>query len=524
MTKHLLSLVAEKNVIRTALLKMEKGTIALESVKSFFASESIVNQLYISTPLSSKIALQIATALDSHDVLYRTLSLPISNQQKALAALPFQLEAILPFPTEEAVVAASFKPIGKEAFTVSLFAAQASALEAHLSWTQSLQIDPDIITCTPNALHRLAKWLFPQETTFSLFHFGETKSCCVIAINDELALTQTLHFGHADFLQALAKDFPEKSLDEIEALAQNPDTLISSGGDLIHFNQTKERIKKEIERLFVYLQSKNALIENAEWILLGDQYSSFPCSAFWATPSAKSLLNAQILTSDLQRYALTIGIALDAISQDAHSVQFRRDKWISPRSVEKRKKNAFRYLALCAGASIVMGLGGQALLNKKENLLVQQLTSHLPPSLSKAPIHSPEEIEHTLWQWESSLGTQKLPFPFLPTVPSVSDILAWLSSHPCLSTPEGGKKEGIEIKNIRYQLYKHPKLGEPGGLYAAKVDLEFTAATPRLAREFHDALLKGDLIVNGKKEIKWNSQQNTYWASFELNPLKKGHR
>ncbi len=511
-------------MIRTALLKMEKGTIRLECVKSFFASESIVKQLYISAPLSSEVALHIATALDSHDVLFRTLSLPISNRQKALAALPFQLEALLPFPAEEAVVATSFKPIGKEAFAVSLFAAQGSALEAHLNWAQSLQIDPDTVSCTPNALYRLAKWLFPQETTFSLFHFGESKSCCVIAINDEIALTQTLHFGHVDFLHALAKDFPEKSGEEIDALAQNPDSLFSSGKELHHFNQAKERIKKEVERLLVYLQSKNALIESAEWILLGDQYPSFPCSAFWTDSPAKSLLNAQILTSDLHRYALPIGIALDALAEDVHSVQFRQAKWTSTRTVEKRKKNAFRYLALCAGAAIIMGLGGQGLLNKKERLLSQQMTCHLPSTLSKAPINSIEEMEYTLWQWESSFGTQKLPFPFLPTVPCVSDVLAWLSAHPSLSSPEGGKKEGIEIKNLRYQLYKHPKLGEPGGLYAAKVDLEFTAATPRLAREFHDALLKGDLIVNGKKEIKWNSQQNTYWTSFELNPLKKGPR
>ncbi|MBS0653899.1 MAG: hypothetical protein JSR39_10305, partial [Verrucomicrobia bacterium] len=71
---------------------------------------------------------------------------------------------------------------------------------------------------------------------------------------------------------------------------------------------------------------------------------------------------------------------------------------------------------------------------------------------------------------------------------------------------------------------KHPKLGEAGGVYAAKVDLELTSSTPRLAREFHDALLKGDRIVNAKKEIKWNAQQNTYWTSFELNLVKREAR
>jgi len=522
--EHFLGLISENHIVKTALLKEEKGAITLEFVKSFFSSDSLVKQLYISMPLPEKGTFYTATALKPQDVLFRALTLPISDRKKALAALPFQLEGILPYPIEEANIAACLKPMGKEAFSVSLFAARDAALASHLEWAQSLQIEPDSISCGPIAIYRLCRWLFPEENAFTIFHFGESKSCCVITLKDEITLTQTLHFGHQDFLNALAKDLPEKSHDEIIAISQDPALFAGLSTPLAHFNQVKERVQKELERLFCYLESKNAASQNPNWIVLGDRHPSFLISSFFPQGCLMDLGSRSIPASIIHEYAMPIGTALDAIVQDRRTVQFLQGKWIPKRQSEKRKRTAFRLAALCLAAAFMMGIGGHMLLKKKEKALSQHLLSCLPPTMAKNPPQSIEEWEETLWQWESSLNAQKLPFPFLSTVPTVSDVLAWLSSHPVLSSPEGGKKEGIDIKNIRYQLYKHPKLGEAGGLYAAKVDLELTSATPRLAREFHDALLKGDQIVNAKKEIKWNAQQNTYWTSFELNPIKKEAR
>ncbi len=519
--KHILGLVAENNLVKTALLKEEKGNICLEFVKSFFPSDSLVKQLYISLPLSAKGTFYTATALKPQEVLFRALSLPIADRKKTLAVLPFQLEGILPYPLVEANIAASLTRMGKGAFSVSLFAARDSAIASHLEWAQSLQIEPDCISCAPMAIHRLSRWLFPQENVFTLFHFGETKSCCVISLKDEISLTQTLHFGHQDFLSALAKDLPEKSIDEILAAAQDPSLFASLCVPLIHFSQVKEKVQNELERLFCYLENKQPALQSPNWIIFGDRYPSFSYSSFFPQDSLTDLKSLSIPSNILHEYAIPIGTALDALAQDKHTVQFFRGKWVPKRYMEKRKRTAVWLVSLSLAAALIMGLGGHALLKKKERALSYQLLNFLPPTMAKSVPQSTEEWKEMLWEWESSLNAQKLSFPFLPTVPTVSDVLAWLSSHPILSTPEGGKKEEIDIKNFRYQLYKHPKLGEPGGVYSAKVDLEITSATPRLAREFHDALLKGDQIVNAKKEIKWNAQQNTYWASFELNPLKK---
>jgi type IV pilus assembly protein PilM len=96
-------------------------------------------------------------------------------------------------------------------------------------------------------------------------------------------------------------------------------------------------------------------------------------------------------------------------------------------------------------------------------------------------------------------------------------VLAWLSTHPALATEEGGQKEGIDLKSLHYSLDKYPKIGDPSSPYSAHVELEFVSETPRPARDFHEALLKGDRIVNAKKEIKWQAQNQTYHTAFELN-------
>jgi type IV pilus assembly protein PilM len=311
-------------------------------------------------------------------------------------------------------------------------------------------------------------------------------------------------------------------MEQIIALAQAPS--LSSSYQLVHFNRVKERVKKELDRFFFYLESKNSLADHSKWIIFSGGYPAFSFSSFFPDAflmDSSSCLKPPLSASLLHEYAIAIGAALDASSQDKQTVQFLEGKWAPKRQKENRKKWATQLATLCLALTLCVGLGGQVLLSKKKKALSDRLLSYLPCRLSNPIPQSIEEWEDSLWQWENSLKAKKISFPFWLTVPAVSDVLAWLSSHPALSCPDGGKKEGIDIKSFRYQLFKYPKLGDAGGIYAAKVDLELVATTPRLAREFHDALLKGDQIVNGKKEIKWNGEETVYWTSFELNPIKK---
>jgi type IV pilus assembly protein PilM len=75
----------------------------------------------------------------------------------------------------------------------------------------------------------------------------------------------------------------------------------------------------------------------------------------------------------------------------------------------------------------------------------------------------------------------------------------------------------MEIKSLHYSLAKYPKIGDAASPYIAHMAIEFTSSIPRNARDFHEALIKGDQIVNSKREVKWQAQNQTYHTAFELN-------
>ncbi len=513
MIKQTLSFISENRRIKTALLKKVGGEFFIEDLRSFDAPEELiplVKQLYMHTPLFSKKDFLLSTALPAEDVLLRNLTLPIPKRKKALAALPFQLENAIPFPLSDAIVAASLFPQEKKGFSICAFTAE----KKRFHFPDGL--DPEYTTATPQGLYRLAKWLFPNKEKISLLYIGSSKTCCVIGNTEHVLATHCLQWGHMDFFQELSTQFPLYSPLEIHEWLLHKE---AQPGQFL-CPVTRQKAEKELDRLFQYLKHKGLHDEDTAWMLLGDLYpaldypSLFTCKGICLLP----LDSLPISQEALHEYALPIGISLETLAEDHRSIRFALPQEERPASypVQKRKKRLLLYLASCCIATITFMIWGQCLIYKIHQSLTQQLAQYLPSSLDPEQAASVADLQTLLYQWESSIKAHPTPFPFQPTVPSVSDVLAWLSTHPVLTSPEGNKKKEIDIKNIHYQLYKYPKLGESGGTYAAKVNLEFIAETPRIAREFHDALLKGDLIVDPKKEIRWRSQQDTYWTSFEL--------
>jgi type IV pilus assembly protein PilM len=586
-----LSLIQDGKALKIAVVRKDKKTFIIESLKTA-ATQDDVKQLYSMISTGERPVDLIVTALDAWDVLFRQLHLPIGNKGKAMAALPFQLEPLLPYPPEETILAPLLKKTGKQSMSATIFASKESFLHKHLEWAKAFEIDPDIVAYTPFALYRIGQWLFPQEKNGSLFYWGQEKSFALCLHAGEIHLIQTLHFGLKDLIEALSQDLPEKEEKELQELMQNPNFFAENEERLSHFSEFKRKVGRDLERFAVYLKNKREGNEEGPWLLLGDIPSCFPLIQMWQELISSLLLypnnlknwlgiekvelnqfqnsnlhaNSRFLNkiqslcksptliqicqfakklnplknhrmwplkqvlqpaltpsfSDLQSYALPIGLSLHALIEDDHRIQFRQGKWVPVHQQQRKKRLASLYGALCIALSCIIGISGQVIFKAKERILVEKLHALLPPGMIQEELLSAEEIRNQIWKWEKSLSPQKLSFPFLPTTPSVSDVLAWLSTHPVLTAADGGKKEGFEIKSLRYQMYKYPKLGESKDLYQAKVDLEFTANSPRLAREFHDALLKGDSIVDSKREIKWNAQNNAYFTSFELKAIKKG--
>lgn len=459
----------EKDAIKVAVLKKEKKTISIESLHSFPYGPDNVKLFYNLQPFHTGKETRVSSGIRCSDTFIRKLHIPLKDRRKILEALPFQLESLVPFSNEAPLICPLFKSLSKQMTAVTVIATSEESLLLHLKALKDLDIASDTVSCQTSALMRFSKWKFQTDGKVLCFDARDQTISCVVYEGEEIILSQSLSFCEP-------ADIPI-----------------------------------ELEKLSIFLKQKGVISDNTSWILTGELQLKEQIGAIF---TGKAL---QLEDTASSEFAIPIGLALDDLKADEISVQFCQKKFTPEHTFQRRQKKILSYTAFCLGAAVFMAAGGSLFLNKKHRLLVENLKDCLSPSLATSSFSTTDEIEQKLYEWQRSLKNEKTSFAFLPTVPKVSDVLAWLSSHSAFATEEGGQKEGLDIKSLHYSLSKYPKIGEPSVPYMAHVEVEFSSQTPRAARDFHEALLKGDQIVNAKKEVRWQTQNQTYQAAFELN-------
>lgn len=198
-------------------------------------------------------------------------------------------------------------------------------------------------------------------------------------------------------------------------------------------------------------------------------------------------------------YAVAIGLALDAASQDQRSGQFRQGDQLSERHLEKRKKNFIQFFATCACFVLLTWSLGHLHLKKREHNALQALGYAKKTKLS-----------YVIQDLETSLYKQNKSKTAVSPLPKISELLAWLSAHPKLSD--------CSIQRLRYELVRAPRLGTQVKTYSAKVELELTTQNPAAARSFHEMLVRDRKIVDQKQEVRWNADHGIYRATFHVKP------
>jgi hypothetical protein len=447
LTTRAVGLCVEGQTLLVAHVVKEGGAIRVEHCEN------------LQTPLSEKKGL-LVSGLDSDALVFRTSTLPLKGKRRVLAALPFQLEGLLPFPSDQLVAAVALRTKGYT--SAAIHATSKTALHKALDALNAWGIAPDQMSCASAALARLAAWLFPAEPHCIVLHAKEQALHCVVIKDRCVMLSQSISLRARD---------------------------------------------AELERLAVFIKEKVSDSESLPWILLGNQDPGLlsACQTIFTTQPLS------VVSADAHTHTLAIGYALDALGKDG--IQFLQKEFTPQQTVKTQKRNGIIYAASCTVLFILFSLCSTLILNKKSRALSDKYQSYFQ---AEGQRYSALAIQEGLDKLELSLSKTKNTSPFFPTIPNVSEVLSWLSTHPTLTTAEGLVKEGIEIKEVRYQLVKFPTLDEPSLPYHAQVEIVFTAAIPRLARDFHEALLKGDAIVNGKKDLKWNAAGNQYSTAFEL--------
>lgn len=243
----------------------------------------------------------------------------------------------------------------------------------------------------------------------------------------------------------------------------------------------------------------------------------------------------------LYRFAIPIGLAL-TVQPEGLAINFRRQEYAYATPWRRFKKPFFTFFLLSLALTASLYFFSSSYLKSKEDALKNQFLNLL--SLTQKPYTEFETLYEQKFSYKGKEegitpikdlnaeaisarvdflenGIKSMPdtFPLLPNTPLVSDVLVWISTHPKLVCKEdfgAGECPHFTIDTFNYSLVKRPEITKKSEKYQVKIDLEFGTSSPRLAREFHDALITPNDFVDPKGEIKWTATKGKYRTSFYL--------
>jgi type IV pilus assembly protein PilM len=242
----------------------------------------------------------------------------------------------------------------------------------------------------------------------------------------------------------------------------------------------------------------------------------------------------------LLAHAVTIGAALTALQGAKEQVNFRQGEFAYPHPWKRLIAPLMLYFLLCVLIAAALYAFGQlslqaremelrrqyeqllATMHKSHDAVEKQVAAKLPPLegeeglLPLSPDElTKEEIDYRVELLDKELKAVPDLFPLEAGIPKVSDLLAWLATHPNV-VGKGGDAPLIALEGVSYVVIKRPELNKKQDKYQVKVELDFASTNPTAAREFHDALLAPNTFVDPKSEVKWTTQKGRYKATFLL--------
>lgn len=512
------------------------GTIknpVLQELSTVPIDEENVKRLYIHHPV-------FITGLAGKEVLVRALHLPLVKEKDIQEALSFQAEPLLPYPVEQAFLGYQTLSKTNDGTEITLVATRKETVESHLTPWQNIQIEPEKIGAKPLALCEFGAKYFSSEKTFLIINLEQEETVCSLIKEGKLYTSFAHPEGFSLLVDALKKEkisaFPQgiAQWEGIEHKKESP------------LNESIKRLQREIARMGfasakeekrgsiegVLLTGSAATIDGLSEILIKNL--DFP---LLFCPPVKDFSSV-----DLHNYAVPIGLALNALPGN-HSVDFRQQELIYPHPWKRLVVPVAIYFAAIFLLTFSFYFFTQQYLRSQEDQIKQAYVdllanfnrSHDDFEAAFAAKHPGsndsfngelpkiEQLEKSDFPQRLSFLQKELlatpdSFPLFANTPRVGDVLAWLSRHPAVvSIDENGKKEAkLHLENFHYIMAKRPQQGKKQEKYQVKVELEFTSEIPKLAREFHDALIESNDWVDPKGEVKWNSNRGKYKTSFFL--------
>lgn len=543
------------NTLRGASLSLRKNKPHLDKLYEAGPSkkekeEDNVKPLYNEEEFNSIISalpgFLAVSLLNPGEALVRQMDVKLKKISDIDTVLAFQAEPLLPYPVDQAIVDRVILGKTSDGTLLTLLAVRKDHLKNHLDTCKNLHIEPEVISCPPMALAAFSDLFSPSENPQFIVHIGDDAVVCVLAKEGKPLAAQACFQGIGSLVSAFEKDKGKLGLD-INFEELNFSEVKKEAMGFLH--EAIEFLRLEISKT-LYALSKQAKGQEISQILVtGDGGHLKNLAQFLCQSLNKNIVYPQsnpgfdIPIRDLERFAQPIGAALTALIHAKDEVDFRQGEFAYPNPWKRYKIPLAIYLALALFLAAALYFMGNAYIKHQEDDL-RKLYSELLESMHKPYANfekeytakfsgkKAEDVEATpikdldqadimarVHYLQKEIESTPQTFPLLPNIPNVSDVLAWLSTHPNVVAKDqktGTVKPLLQIENFSYTLVKRPEMTKKQEKYQAKVEIEFSSPTPKLAREFHDALIGPNAIVDPKGEVKWSTNRGLYRASFYL--------
>jgi type IV pilus assembly protein PilM len=482
----------------------------------------------------------VVTSLSTVDILIRPLELALKKTKEIDAVLSFQAEPLLPYAIENGIVDRIILSKEKEGSKLAVLAARKDHIESHINQWKAIHIDPEIITADPVALTAFGTYFAPSISTYYGVYLGYTHSFCTLVIDGKLITSQAISNGLNDLIIAIDEGSGIGIPAAQAALMSN--SWANEPKDMEqHIKAPLEAWRMAIMRTILAL-SKQARGLDIDAILIAGPGSTLEglTEAIASGTNKTSVVceaetTAALDEKKLKDFALSVGGAISALPSYTDQINFRKPPFAFSDPWKRLKRPLAMFLGLCLGLTCALFLFGNAYARYTEANLKQEYLDlltvvhktydeyemQLPVSETEKGISidelTNEQIQSRLNIIEKEIQAIPQISPLQPNVPLVSDVLAWLSSHNSFVQKEGkDSTEALKIEILSYTMVKRPEPTKKQERYQVKIELEVSSPTPKLAREFHDALIEPNDFVDSKGEIKWSSSRDHYKTSFFL--------
>jgi type IV pilus assembly protein PilM len=468
-----LSIQKKQKGFSLARVSKERGKSHIHLLRTFPDSSSCHEEIEKSLAPDQKSELEIASSLSAKDSFYRTLTLPLSKKKQVEKILPFEIEALLPYPEEEGVVQYSYEI--KDETCVALGAVKKEALAPHIAEIEQSGLEPDWVGLAPWSLYLFCKEYCPEHTSLLVLYRGEEESTLLMIVEGRLLSSLFIPYG------------------------KNSSVIKES----------------YFQRALQFCLEKDKERKTTRYLLLGEEMET----GFFVKSLPSSFQEVFITSSfdpkTLSQYALEIGGALNVLSPQ--TMQFRRGKNMSRKHLRGIRKKIVLTALSAFLAPLLLFVVCQNILFQQErhvNLLLGEMTitTQAPLNLKDPRFFS---AKTTLNQQQEALEGLRLhvekknPFSSFQKLPlSVTEILHAIATHPLLETE-------AELDSFHYEICSAPDFEKPTQDYKIKVDVVLTGEDSTKFKDFFQQIKeKGDPFIHAKKECSYTREGNRHTFSF----------